>query len=346
VDKYRPTEWSQLYHKNLSEKLCSLTNDVPHCLVVGPSGAGKKTRIQALLRGIYGNCVDKLKVNVKMMTTPSNRKIELSILSSNVHIEVTPSDVGNDDRLVIQDLIKEFAQSHQIDPDAKHSFKVVVINEADSLSKGAQAALRRTMEKYMGTIRMILCCESSAKIITPIQSRCLILRVPSPSVDQIQLALLNVVQEERIVCIPEMAHKIAVAAEGNMRKALLILESCHVQQTMDPSMDLIPTDWQVFIHDLALSMLAEQSPARLLAVRSKFYDLLSHCIPASLIIKTLALELIQNLDETLAPQVLHFAAEYEHRLCLGNKAIFHLEAFAAKFMTLYKSYLMDMSDDF
>ena len=80
-------------------------------------------------------------------------------------------------------------------------------------------------------------------LVSPIQSRCLIIRVPSPSVDQIQEALLNVVREERIVCVPEMARKIAIAADGNMRKALLILESCHVQQTMNPDMELIPTDW-------------------------------------------------------------------------------------------------------
>ena len=71
---------------------------------------------------------NQLKVNVKAMTTPSNRKIELSILSSNVHIEVTPSDVGNDDRLVIQDLIKELAQSHQIDPEARHAFKGALLD--------------------------------------------------------------------------------------------------------------------------------------------------------------------------------------------------------------------------
>lgn len=36
------------------------------------------------------------------------------------------------------------------------------------------------------------------------------------------------------------------------------------------------------------------------------------------------------------------AAFYEHRIATGSKDIFHLEAFIAKFMALYKKYLIEM----
>lgn len=35
------------------------------------------------------------------------------------------------------------------------------------------------------------------------------------------------------------------------------------------------------------------------------------------------------------------AAFYEHRLQLGSKAIYHLEAFVAKFMAVYKKFMED-----
>lgn len=35
------------------------------------------------------------------------------------------------------------------------------------------------------------------------------------------------------------------------------------------------------------------------------------------------------------------AAFYEHRLQLGSKAIYHLEAFVAKFMAIYKKFMED-----
>ena len=47
----------------------------------------------------------------------------MNIVQSNFHIELTPSDVGNYDRVVIQDLLKEIAQTQQVDLNAKQRFK-------------------------------------------------------------------------------------------------------------------------------------------------------------------------------------------------------------------------------
>ena len=96
--------------------------------------------------------------------------------------------MGNQDRIVIQGLIKELAKTGQVDQNSKHKFKVVVINEADSMSRIAQSALRRTMEKYMRNFRLLLCCESASKILAPIRSRCLMIRVPSPNNEEVIIA--------------------------------------------------------------------------------------------------------------------------------------------------------------
>lgn len=194
VDKYRPKALSELhYHQDLSKWLSSLADheDFPHMLMYGPSGAGKKTRIACLLRQLYGPGTYKLKIDQRVFVTPSNRKIDVNIVSSNYHIELTPSDAGNYDRLVIQDILKEIAQTQNVDLNAKHRFKVVVINEADSLSRDAQSALRRTMEKYMGNLRLVLCATSTSKIIGPIRSRCLLLRVGAPTDEEVSLCILR-----------------------------------------------------------------------------------------------------------------------------------------------------------
>lgn len=65
---------------------------------------------------------------------------------------------------------------------------VVIINEADALTRDAQAALRRTMEKYMTNMRLILCANSTSKIIAPIRSRCLLVRVAAPADDEVSTA--------------------------------------------------------------------------------------------------------------------------------------------------------------
>ena len=112
-------------------------------------------------------------------------------MASNYHIELNPSDVGIYDYIVVQEIIKEIAQYRQLDSSAKHPFKgtisfnslklVVVLNEVDNLSRNAQAGLRRTMEKYTGSCRLILCCENSGRIIPPIRSRCLCIRIAAPT---------------------------------------------------------------------------------------------------------------------------------------------------------------------
>lgn len=86
----------------------------------------------------------------------------------------------------------------------------------------------------------------------------------------------------------------------------------------------------------------EHTPARILQVRSKLYDLLTHCIPATTILKTLTFKLLSMIDDGLKGEVIRWSAFYEHRVKTGTKVIFHLEAFVAKFMRIFEMYLMSM----
>ena len=79
-----------------------------------------------------------------------------------------------------------------------------------------------------------------------------------------------------------------------------------------------------------------------MAAREKLYELLVNCIPASTILKRLTAELIVRLDDALKLEVLEWAAFYEHRIAMGSKEIFHLEAFVAKYMAIYKKYLNEL----
>merc|ERR1712232_1419861 len=153
--------------------------------------------------------------------TPSNT-VDIQVVVSNHHLQLTPSDVGNKDRSVVMQLIKEVA-AHP--PLGGRPFKVVVIEEAGSLSGEAQAALRRTMERYMKTCRLILTCESASKIIPPLRSRCLAVRVSAPTLEQVQASLQKVAAAERVALPPELAGRIAMKSGRDLRRALLILET-------------------------------------------------------------------------------------------------------------------------
>ena len=76
--------------------------------------------------------------------------------------------------------------------------------------------------------------------------------------------------------------------------------------------------------------------AGVLQVRNRLYELLVNAISPELIIKKLTYELMQKLDSELKHEVCAYAAYFEHRIQLGQKAIIHLEAFVARFMAVYK----------
>jgi replication factor C subunit 3/5 len=105
-----------------------------------------------------------------------------------------------------------------------------------------------------------------------------------------------------------------------------------------------PPDWEALIGQVAKEIIEEHSPARILQVRAKLYDLLTHCIPPTTILKTLTFKLIPQVDDALKADVIKWSAFYEHRIRMGSKVIFHLEAFVAKFMRIVEE--NDMNMDF
>lgn len=130
----------------------------------------------------------------------------------------------------MQDLLKEVAQTQQVDTSAKQRFKVVVINEADHLTRDAQAALRRTMEKYSPNLRLILLANSTANIIAPIRSRTLLVRVPAPSEGEICEVLEKSGKREGWAGSRGLNERIARESGRNLRRALLMFEAVHAQK--------------------------------------------------------------------------------------------------------------------
>jgi len=291
VDKYRPASLEDCdYHLKLSQRLALLakSEDFPHCLFYGPSGAGKKTRIYGLLKALFGPTVANIKSTQRTFQIPNKTTTtEVTTVSSNFHIELNPSESGIYDRVVVQEIIKEIAQSQPIETSSdSRSFKVIVLNEVDRLSTEAQAGLRRTMEKYMRNCRMILCCTSTTKLIPAILSRCICIRISAPTSPEIQTVLQLIASKENFTLPPKFGAVIALKSNRNLRRAILMLETCKLDQyPFQEGQRTQSPEWEDFLQGVATLIIAEQSPKRLLMVRNKLYELLVHCIPPDLILK-------------------------------------------------------------
>ncbi|WBR14894.1 Replication factor small subunit [Pandoravirus kuranda] len=203
VEKYRPMVLDDITG-NVDAirylKALAVDGNVPNLLLSGPPGTGKTTSIACLARALLGPAFDR------------------------AVLELNASDERGID--VVRKSIKEFARTTVNLPPGRH--KMIILDEADCLTQGAQQALRCTMEKYTNTTRFALACNTSSMIIEALQSRCAILRYQRLADEQILDRLHAIVAAEKDVpCTRDGLDAIVVTADGDMRQAINNLQATH-----------------------------------------------------------------------------------------------------------------------
>jgi len=202
LEKYRPMVMKDIVgNEDTVGRLSMLAEqgNMPNLILTGPPGTGKTTSVLALARTLLG---DSFKEAVLELNASDDRGID-----------------------VVRNRIKSFAQKKVTLPPGRH--KIVVLDEADSMTGGAQQAMRRTMEIFSGTTRFALACNTSEKIIEPIQSRCAILRFSKLTDEQVLKRLLEVLEQESAPYNDSGLEALIFTAEGDMRQALNNAQATH-----------------------------------------------------------------------------------------------------------------------
>ena len=103
--------------------------------------------------------------------------------------------------------------------------KIIILDEADSITSKAQNLLNNIIEAYVKNTRFAFICNDSSKITESIQSRCMIFRYHRMSDDFIKKKLLFICDKEKIKFTADGIRSILFISQGDIRYAINNLES-------------------------------------------------------------------------------------------------------------------------
>lgn len=213
IEKYRPKKINDIVSQDKIIKSLQIsleTNNLPHLLFFGPPGTGKTSTILAIGRELFGQELMK------------ERVIELN---------------ASDDRGInaVREKIKIYAMNSLNNPSKYKKdnlnkypcppYKIIVLDEADSMTKDAQSALRKIMEDYSNITRFCFICNYISKIIEPITSRCAVYGFIPLNKKLMFNKLDYIANEEKIKHNNKTIDKIVDLSDGDMRKAIMMLQN-------------------------------------------------------------------------------------------------------------------------
>jgi len=305
VDKYRPKVFDEIIGQDYFVKRIKAfieSKNLPHLLFAGSPGTGKTTTALVVARELYGE--NGIKGNFLELNASDDRGID-----------------------VIRTHIKEFAKLKSL---TNIPYKIICLDEADSLTKEAQQALRRTMEKYSASCRFILACNEISKLIDPIQSRCVIFKF-KPLGEVALLQLIERISKEEKIKVDDEAKKLLIeVSQGDLRKLVNTMQAASsidnkiTVKLVNEILDFVnPKDIEEMIN---FSVQGDFFKAREIMIKLRVQKGLSGLE----ILKEIYRKLIEmNIDPKLKVKFVDRIATVEFRLVEGSDEEIQLEGLIA-----------------
>jgi len=215
-------------------------------------------------------------------------------------------------------------------------FKIIFLDESDSLTPEAQQALRRTIESFSGVCRFILSANYSSRIIEPIQSRCAVFRLRGMNEKDVKEYLSRVIKGEKLKAEPEGLKAIYEISGGDLRKATNLLQASAALGKIT-SKSVYEVAAQANPRDV-LEMINFALSGKFTDARKKLYDLLiNQGLSGEDIIKEMHRQVLRlNIPEKDRLNLVEKIGEFEFRLNQGGSEDIQIEALLTYFLKAKK----------
>ncbi|RLJ00968.1 MAG: replication factor C small subunit [Candidatus Aenigmatarchaeota archaeon] len=302
TEKYRPKKLDEVYgQQNTVKRLRAFVSkgSIPNLMFAGMQGTGKTTTALCLVNELFGD-----KFNFVELNASDERGIE-----------------------TVRIKIKDFARTQPI---GKAEFKIILLDEADALTKDAQQALRRTMENYSGTCRFILDCNYSSKLIEPIQSRCVIFRFKPVAKNDVEECVKKIAEKEQLKIDDGAIEQIFGECGGDLRRATNILQACasiDKEISEETVLEVIGKAKSGDIEELLKFALT----GKFLESRKKLYNLMiERGVSPDALLKQIYSQIFKlEIEDDEKVRVIKLLADYEFRIVEGSNPLIQVEAFLA-----------------
>jgi replication factor C small subunit len=223
IEKYRPCSFSDILGQEpIIQRLSSFAGSgtLPHLILTGPHGTGKSTAVGCLARALYA---ENWELNTSVFPVSDLFSQGKSFLEQDDrygHIyQKNQSLITN-----FKSILKWYASLRPLDAE----FKLMVFEDAHALTRDAQQALRRIMERTSTTCRFIFTTTNPSAIIPAIRSRCLPLFFGPVNQDVVLRHLSDIREKENTgspTCTDDDLDLIVQASSGDLRRAVLLLQA-------------------------------------------------------------------------------------------------------------------------
>ena len=313
--------------------------DIPHIIISGPAGSGKKTLVNFFLEAIYDSSINDL-TKCKYPVSGSSAKKNVEILRSNYHIIIEPTNT-NHDKYILQEIIKQYAMNRTFSFfKTQRKFKTIVILNIENLSGNSQSALRRTMELYARTCRFVMICNNLSKIFDPLKSRCRIFCVPLPSKESIRYIITTISVLENINLSRHREKTILDNCGYDIKKAIWQFDTKNHTGNSKIPLDKIVDEIVKLIMDILCPTNKNIIKSIFMEIRTIIYSPLITNIDGSKIMTIIMDKLIDIIGkdhDEVNIRIIRITSEYEHNLSNGRREITDIDPFISKILKVLYS---------